>query len=60
MNRCRACGEQIRDKETYLWCDKCKAEISSDFKWEWVRHWFDYYFRYFIKHKWQKSKKTAL
>lgn len=59
MNKCRACGEQIRDKETCLWCDKCNAEINSDFKGEWVKHWFDYYFRYFIKHKWQKSKKTT-
>lgn len=57
MNRCRACGEQIRDKEACLWCDKCKAEINLGFKWEWVKHWFDYYFRYFIKHKWQKYQK---
>lgn len=51
MNRCRACWEKIIDKEKCLWCDKCKSEIKLDFRWEWLKHWFDYYFRYFRKKK---------
>jgi hypothetical protein len=46
--KCRKCWERITK---WLWCKKCREEIDADFKWEWLKHNFDYYFRYYQKNK---------
>ena len=52
FNRCRTCWEPVEEwRNVSLRCPKCKKEIKADFEWEWLKHWFDYYFRWYIKHK---------
>ena len=58
MNRCRACGEII-EKSKDLRCKKCKEEIRKDFEWEWIKHSFDYYFRFYQQQRWKTIIKRS-
>lgn len=57
MHKCVKCWAEITWPNR-LWCNKCRKYVDEEFNGE-IKRPYEFYFTYYIKHKWKSNVKVA-